>query len=129
LLGRFLLVAAVSACLTLGSHASLRWSIEDNRRVSDRYRALGYIERVLSLLSDAEAGQRNYLLVGEEGYLEPYHAALAAIAGEVALLQEGTRDNPRQQANIARLKAFIARRLTLLQETIECRRGRGLEAA
>ena len=33
------------------------------------------LSRVLSLMQDAETGQRGYLLTGDEGYLLPYEAA------------------------------------------------------
>ena len=38
---------------------------------------------VLSLMQDAETGQRGYLLTGDEAYLQPYEAALRSIAGEI----------------------------------------------
>src|SRR5215831_11869573 len=44
--------------------------------------AVGWIQRLVSLLKDAESGQRGYLITGDVRYLEPYHAALPDIAAE-----------------------------------------------
>ena len=40
------------------------------------YEVIEHIESLMSELKDAETGQRGYLLTADEGYLEPYEAAL-----------------------------------------------------
>ena len=50
------------------------------------------LSSVLSLLQDAETGQRGYLLTGDEAYLAPYTAATRDVAdavGALAKLLEG----------------------------------------
>ena len=64
----------------------------------------------LSMMNDAETGQRGYLITGQEDYLEPYHAAVAAIGKSVQRVKQLTEDNPRQQARIPRWKNRFRRR-------------------
>ena len=55
--------------------------------------------------SDAETGQRGYLLTGDETYLEPYRAAIKNVDQTVARLKNLTSDNPNQQKRIQALAA------------------------
>lgn len=62
------------------------------------------MEITLSVIKDAETGQRGYLLTGDKSYLEPYNQATAEIDRYIKQLQELTRDNANQQGRIAILK-------------------------
>ena len=63
--------------------ASVQRSLEVQLRLS----------RVLSLLQDAETGQRGFLLTHSEAYLEPYSAALPAIDSEIEALRQFVDEN------------------------------------
>src|ERR1700733_974494 len=54
------------------------------------------LNETVALLSDAETGQRGYLLTGDDAYLEPYKAATRNIDRIVVRLNDLTSDNPRQ---------------------------------
>src|SRR6266849_5782265 len=45
--------------------------IETNQMVAHTYEVLASLEELLSLMKDAETGQRGYLLTGEREYLQP----------------------------------------------------------
>ena len=45
------------------------------------------LELFLSDLSDAETGQRGFLLTGLESFLEPYNPALTLLPGDLATLR------------------------------------------
>src|SRR6185312_14552593 len=47
-------------------------------------------------LSDAETGQRGFVITGDEQFLEPYTAATQTIERTVRELREQTADNPAQ---------------------------------
>ena len=84
---------------------------------------------LLSVLQDAETGQRGYLITGEERYLEPYQTALRNIDRAVQSLKDLTADNPAQQRNIEALRAPIKDKLDELKETVDLRRAQGFEPA
>ncbi len=86
-------------------------------------------EGLLSLLKDAETGQRGFVITAAPEYLEPYTAALAALPSQIVEFRRLTADNPTQQANIAVLEGLIDRRLIILREGIAARRESGFPAA
>ncbi len=82
------------------------------------------LARVLSLLQDAETGQRGYLLTHRETYLEPYSAALPAIDGEIAALRKLVNENERGTATLDALAADAHAKFGELGETIALARAR-----
>jgi signal transduction histidine kinase len=93
LLAGFAVLAAI-----IGARA---WLIEGQRRDQEAMISASQFERnlteVLSLLQDAETGQRGYLLTGDEAYLEPLStareklpAAMDAIRARVAADRQQT---------------------------------------
>jgi methyl-accepting chemotaxis protein len=84
---------------------------------------------LLSLVKDAETGQRGFVLTGNESYLEPYTAALPAINGDIGKLRELTADNPAQQTRIASLDPRVQSKLGELAKIIAVARQSGERAA
>lgn len=76
------------------------------------------LERVESLLTDAETGQRGFLYTGNSKYLDPYQAAISQIDPQIENLAALTADNPRQQPNIAALRTLSKAKLAELAQTI-----------
>src|SRR5690606_12347298 len=76
------------------SHYNLRALRQATDAVAHTYEVIETLESVLSLMRDAETGQRGMVITGEEKYLEPYTAALARIHARVAQVQQLTVDNP-----------------------------------
>jgi signal transduction histidine kinase len=87
------------------------------------------LERLLSLLTDAEAGQRGFLLTGAVSYLEASYAALASLPARLERIRSLTADNPRQVERLAALNALIQRKATELSASIVGRESRGFELA
>ncbi len=128
----FILLAAVLAGLILNAVVSYRATlrlIENERWVSHTHEVLGELATVLNAVTDAESGQRGYVIVGEESYLAPYEAAIAVVGEHMERLQTLTADNPRQQERIPQLKARVRSRLAFLRQGIETRRRQGADAA
>jgi methyl-accepting chemotaxis protein len=106
------------------STAKLVEAIEDRGRIVEIRDALA--DMTLAFV-DCEAGQRGYLLTGDEQYLEPYTAGLATIARSAEALARATAADPARQAKVDRLKPVIAARLARLKELIDLRKEKGLE--
>ena len=93
------------------------------------YEILGHIEATLSLLQDVEIGQRSFVLVGEESYLEPYRTAVDKIDPTLREVRRLTEDNPRHQRRLDALEPVVKNRIAFARETIELRRSQGAEPA
>ena len=97
--------------------------MDHTREVIDR------VDRLMSVVKDAESSQRGYLLTGDEGYLVPYHAASETAPALLGELTQLTTDNPSQQARLKELQPLIAERMDSLADVIRARNQSGLEAA
>src|SRR6202521_370809 len=118
----FVIVGAVSYRSTVELIEASNWS-------KHTYQVLTQLEAVLSLLKDAETGQRGYVITGEESYLEPYQGALGKIDQSLQDVRKLTEDNPRQQQRLDVLDPLVKNRLAEAKEAIDLRRSKGSEAA
>ncbi|BBO31613.1 response regulator [Lacipirellula parvula] len=111
------------------SYINTRTLDQDATLVRHTHEVLTALDDVLSLLRDAETGQRGYVITGDESYLAPYTNATDRVDLRLADVARLTADNPNQQARLPRLKGQISTKLDELAATIEMRREEGFEAA
>ncbi|HZX89967.1 MAG TPA: CHASE3 domain-containing protein, partial [Rudaea sp.] len=76
------------------------------------------IDDLLSELTDAETGQRGYLLTQKPSYLEPYRAASAAINTKIAALKPLLADEPEQLQKLGALEQLVAEKVDELRRSI-----------
>jgi PAS domain S-box-containing protein len=89
----YLLALAVLVADALLVGSSLSTILRANARVDLGRRVDLDLERVLSMLKDAETGQRGYLLTRQESYLAPYRQAEAGLAPTLdSLRSDGSED-------------------------------------
>lgn len=81
----------------------------------------GALQRVLSLHQDIELGQRGYLITGDVGFLEPYHAASGDVDQAMATLQDGEMGQGNRQHYAALHRASDAKR-NFVDRTISLQR-------
>jgi methyl-accepting chemotaxis protein len=124
---------AVSFLLLLGigsvAYRSLDSLTRTSYAVAHTHVVLEHVAGLLGQLKDAETGQRGFVITGDEAYLEPYQAAVGAVARQVKELRELTADNPNQQRRIDAAQALVSAKLTELRRIIDLRRQAGLDAA
>ena len=72
----------------------------------------------LTLLNEAETGQRGFLLTGRDMYLAPYMKARDEVETHMTRVQELTADNPSQQARLVMLNMLVSSKLTELASTV-----------
>jgi PAS domain S-box-containing protein len=125
----FALGLLIIVVVGVGSFVGNQQVAESNRMVAHTQEVLASLERTLSLLKDAETGQRGFVLTGEERYLGPYNAAVTEIGKETESLAFLTKDNPAQQQSIRQLAQLSHDKLEVIQTTIKLRRESGLNAA
>jgi signal transduction histidine kinase/CheY-like chemotaxis protein len=125
---RSIMFLAATLALLLGVIAISFFLVADQEaqqaRVQRSLEVQLHLSRVLSLLQDAETGQRGYLLTGNDPYLEPYDSAVPAVDGEIAALRRTMADSGRETAPLDAIAADASGKLAELRETIDlARRG------
>ncbi|WP_159946127.1 CHASE3 domain-containing protein [Rhizobium sp. 18065] len=70
-------------------------------------------------LTDAETGQRGYLLTQDESFLAPYHKALSAMNSELELLSQQVRGRAIKQERMPELQRLIQAKLTEMARTLD----------
>ena len=109
-------------------HTSAR-VIQDNVEANRGSNTAAALDELDTLIVNAETGQRGYLLTGDEGYLQPYTVAIAAIDNRVALLRAAVARHPDEARRLAILEPLIQMKLAELRRTVTLRREKGVDAA
>src|SRR6266852_8360806 len=100
----FLMLAGIGVV----AYRSIGALTSTSRLVTHTHQVLEHIAEVLSLLKDAETGQRGYVITGDEAFLEPYQAGTSNVHTVVKELRDLTADNPNQQKRIDQAEPLIA---------------------
>ncbi|MGA7937199.1 MAG: response regulator [Kovacikia sp.] len=119
----------ISAAIGLVIYQSATQTVEAARWETHTYEVLTDLETLMYNLKDAEAGQRNYLITGNEQYLESLQVLNQLLDQKLAGLRQLTRDNPRQQQHLNQIEPMLKRRLQRLEQTAKIRRESGFIAA
>ena len=127
--GGFLVATAILLFVGWQSYRSTAQLAEAAQWREHTYEVLDSLDNAVAKLSDAETGQRGYLLTGDQAYLEPYRTGIKGVDQALAHLKRLTSDNPNQQKRIQTLEPLIESKLAELQRTIDLRRSNGFAAA
>ncbi|MEH2463759.1 response regulator [Nostoc sp.] len=125
----FALSLATLTTIGLISYQSTNDLIETSVNENHTYQVLSQLEDLNLQLTNAETGQRGYVITGKQSYLEPYNAAINVLDQKVNELQRLTADNPNQQRRLDILQPLIANKLAELKETIDLRQNQSFEAS
>ena len=120
------LVALVMVCYgVITSALNTRENLEDSKKVAHTRDVLTALQKSLSSMQDLELGQRGYVLVGRDEYLEPYNQARKVLDGYLQELSDLTEDNPPQQRRVGQLLEAAKLKRAYLAKTIEIRKTQG----
>jgi len=111
----------------LAGYYSAHRLIENEKRVNQTHQTRRELADLLSTLTDAETGQRGFIITGSEAFLTPYQAALGQIKAITEHLRTLTADNSDQQRRLDKIIPLMQAKLAELQRTIDMRRKEGLE--
>src|SRR5580704_9846760 len=92
----FILLAAIG----IVAYRSIDSLTKSSYAVTHSHAVLEHLSAVLNQLTDAETGQRGFVITGDDAYLEPYRSGTAAVPRLMEELRELTADNPNQQERI-----------------------------
>src|SRR5437667_2755132 len=121
----FVLLVAVGSA----AYRSIGTLARTSALVNHTHTVVEHLAALLSVLKDAETGQRGYVITGDDPFLEPYRASTAALPGMLKELRRLTADNPRHQAHLDEVEPLVSAKLGELERTIQLRRTSGFEAA
>src|ERR1017187_4020777 len=124
---RFLLTCLV--VIATVSYISVVRMNRDDAWVAHTHQEISALRMLLATVTDGEAGQRGYIITGQESYLEPYHFAIAHTTDGLRQVRNLSADNPLQQRRLNALEPLITQRMAEFDKGIELRRKQGLEAA
>src|SRR4051812_8725334 len=94
--------------LLLGNAAISDWNVrrlvENQGRVVQTQEALATLEAVLARVTEAETGERGFLITGDEGYLHSYEAAVKRTDETLKRLSQLAAADRERQARIQALR-------------------------
>src|ERR1700750_1076851 len=125
LYGFSFLLLLVSA---IASYTSITNLLSNQKMVNHTSLVINRLESVISVLKDAETGQRGFLLTGKEEFLEPYNGSLRKAYGLIDEIKTLTADNSLQQKSAEELRNIIKLRMSILETLIDNKR-KGNEAS
>ena len=109
---------AVLALIVIARTFLIESQRQDNEAVRQAFEFERRVVTVLSLVQDAETGQRGYLLTSEQSYLEPYKSALAALPHELDELKSAAAGNSDRIGQIVSLVTAVGDKLEEVAETL-----------
>ena len=107
---------------SIASYISINNLLSSVTEVQRTDKIIKTIENTLSILKDAETGQRGFLLTGKEKFLEPYNGAYDNAISQLETVKRLTLDNATQQKACDDLQQVIMQRLKLLQALIDLKK-------
>ncbi len=122
-------VLIVIGVLGVAAYINTQRLVESQKWVVHTHEVLENLGDILSVMKDAETGQRGYIITGQDNYLQPYNQAMGLIDSRLNRLGELTKDDPRQQPDLVRLRALAQEKLAWMRQAIDIRGRSGLEAA
>ena len=111
--------------VNLFAYRSLNDLMAVGRQADAAQYSLYQLERIGSLLKDAETGQRGYLLSGDEAYLEPYRLAVTEIPSALLALRDMLADDPLQRDRAVALEDLVRGQMAALAQGVAAQRGEG----
>ena len=95
-----------------------------NERVHDSQLRQQALSEFIALMTDAESGQRGYLLTGEGSYLQPYTEAVAKVANALDRVDNAYGGNT-DSREFRELRVLTGRKLGDLEDTLALYKRRG----
>lgn len=121
-----LVVGIAGSGLSWQYQAALR---RDRELVAHTWQVIAATDDLVAAATNAETGQRGYVITGDPAFLAPYEQARTRLPGLAARARDLLIDNPSQLARLDRLLALLTGKLHELAAGIALRREQGFEAA
>ena len=111
-------IVIVAACASYGYHRLL---LGQRDWIEHTYQVISVLENTLQRITDAETGQRGYLLTGDRSYLAPYRQALTELNALPERLRVLVKDSPAQLQRVKALGEALSTKEAELSLTVAMR--------
>lgn len=98
-------------------HTTVRY-IDTILEVGQGQKIITQVQTVLTLLVDAETGERGYVITRQERFLDPYREAISRLKTETDKLEALIRNSPFRRQHFSRLRAGIQSQIRFLDENV-----------
>ncbi|HMA02440.1 MAG: CHASE3 domain-containing protein [Gemmatimonas sp.] len=122
-------IAGIVLLLGLFTYGALAATRAARAGVVGTHRAIEATQAVLQDVTDAETGQRGFIITADAQYLEPYHSALNHIGADTVLLRTLVGSDTAQRAKLDSLSSAIGAKVAELANTMAIMRTKGSAAA
>jgi len=127
--GGFLLALCLLVVTGLVSSWSTKKLIKAMTWVAHTHQVLAELDDILLQLERAQSAHHEYVLTGDEQYLDAYHSVEASMKKEIADVRELVPDNFLQQQRLTVLETLLMERFTQLRQSIDLRQREGFNVA
>ena len=110
---------------SIASYMSITDLIQSSELVRQSNEKIENLNSVLSVMKDAETGQRGYMLTGDPSFLEPYNQAKSKVSELVNLIIPSISSHDFQKKNLERLQMDIEKRLEILDKNLHSKKTNG----
>ncbi|MBI2824001.1 MAG: CHASE3 domain-containing protein [Planctomycetia bacterium] len=125
----FGLIVLLLVANTLVSQWNTQGLIEIEHQVAHTQKVLTTLEEVLARVTEAETGERGFLITGDADFLRSYQIAMVKTGETLERLRSLTADDPRQQARLETLGQRVQARFDELRRAIGAHQSEGFDAA
>lgn len=125
----FVLAGGLAVIVAVSSLLSIVRLQSDNSWVNHTEEVIAALERVRSLITDAETAGRGFTITSATEYLDPYEHASSSINSQMDQMRALISDNPSQNLRLAALAELAPQRLAEITHLIDVRRDMGFDAA
>ncbi len=102
----------------VASYISIHNLIKGSEMLKESNRTIRNLNNTLSLIKDAETGQRGYLLTNDTRFLDPYNMAKNKIEAQLDDLENEFADSPTQINDFKKLRENIDVRIEILDQNL-----------
>ncbi len=124
----FALGLAILVVLGVLSYRDTTGLIASAENVKHTYKILEELAQIIKVMTDAETGERGYIITGEDAYLDPYNTAVGEASATLKDLQQLILV-PSLQKKLDDLVPLVTTRLDIAKAEIDARRTNGFKAA
>lgn len=110
------LLLLFSYFLSISALVQLR---EQNQWVDHSREVINKLELLISYIKDAEISWRNYIMVGDEKFLEPYFQSRQAVDSVCQNLSVSVKDNPVERERVDLLRQMVNRKYLSNDQQLE----------
>ena len=104
--------------ISIASCLSILNLLKTNALVAHSNLIMQKLEKIVSVMKDAETGQRGFLLTNQQEFLQPYNGSNQKAIDLVNQVQSLTKGNNQQQINVTDIKVILLERIAILDQLL-----------